>query len=115
EVQLDAALSTSGDMSLDMPELTQPGDGGAERYVDHPVSKRLALLQWWRVELQVTLPAGGGAGTASLSINGAPALTTPINVLVKDAVPEIILGMTYVGTPSESWSLRYDNGTFDAK
>lgn len=114
ELQLDAVLTTAGDLQLDMPELTTTAGGGTT-YVDHTLSTHVATQTWLHVVMTEKVPAASGVGTATLSINGTQLLSTSINVLVTNWIPEVILGISYVQPPSNPWGVRYDNVTFDSK
>jgi len=114
EVQVDVAMSTSGDLTVDVPELTTP-TSGTETYVDHTLSKKLALGQWHHIVLLETAPASSGSGSLVVTIDGSQAFSGSINVLVSSWTPEVIMGTSYIASPSSAWSIRYDNVTFDAK
>ena len=114
ELQLDAVLTTAGDLQLDMPELTTTAGGGTT-YVDHTVSTHVATQTWLHVVMTEKVPAASGVGAATLSINGTQLLSTSINVLVTNWTPELIIGISYVAPPSNPWGVRYDNVTLDSK
>src|SRR5258706_5680180 len=82
EVQFDVAFSSaSGDLIVDVPELTTPPTGSAT-YVDHTLQKHLSLGAWHHIVLTETAPASAGSGTLAVSIDGSSAFSGSINVLV---------------------------------
>jgi hypothetical protein len=81
--------------------------------VRHPVAQTIALRTWTHIALSVTAPFAGGAGTATLSINGAQVGTAGITVPVRNFAPTIGVGLLYVLTPSNGWSAIFDDVTFN--
>ncbi len=104
-------------MAVRFPEYSALANGGAEGYVGHDVSAPLGLRTWTRVTIELTLttPTGGPGNAARLLFDGVPVSATPINVIGSQGVPQVVMGISYVRPPSDGWTVRYDNVTFDAK
>jgi hypothetical protein len=116
ELQIDAYLSGAS-VVVRFPEYSAPAGGGAEGYVAHDVTAPLALRTWTRVTIELTLttPAGGTSNAARLLFDGVPVSATPINVIGSMGVPQMVMGVSYVRPPSDGWTVRYDNVSFDAR
>jgi hypothetical protein len=80
----------------------------------HPVSSTIPLHIWVHVRLTMTVPFSGGAGTATVRINGGATDTAPIQVEVANFTQSIGVGVLYASTPSNGWTVLVDNVVFNA-
>jgi hypothetical protein len=79
---------------------------------NHPINATIPLRGWAHVQLSMTVPFAGGAGTAQVRINGGAANTAPIQVGVSNFTQTIGVGLPYVSTPSNGWTVLVDNVVF---
>jgi hypothetical protein len=79
----------------------------------HPVSVTVPLTTWTHVTVSMSVPLAGGAGTATLGIDGQTT-TVPLSVMVQNFSAELGVGVTYASTPSNGWQVTYDNVFFDS-
>jgi hypothetical protein len=116
ELQFVVTLS-GGKVVATFPEYSEPGDGGATGFINHGVTAQLALRTWTRITIELTLgnPSGGAGNQARLLFDGVAVATIAINLTAKDPAPQLVLGLSYVSPPSDAWTVRYDNVTFDSK
>jgi hypothetical protein len=114
--QLQLAITYTGSsISVRTPEWWAAAGGTPSGYTEHLVSATLSLQKWTRVSMQLTLPNGsGGAATVQLTIGGVAMPATSLNVTTSKGTPEMLLGLSYVQSPSDAWIVHYDNVTFDA-
>jgi hypothetical protein len=82
--------------------------------VIHPVAQAVAIGAWTHVTLAVTAPFAGGAGTETLSFDGAQVGSSAINVPVTNFTEALGVGLTFVQIPSNGWTALYDDVVFDA-
>jgi hypothetical protein len=80
---------------------------------NHAVSGAIPPQMWTHLKLQMTVPASGGPGTATLVVGNQSATYT-----TQPSVPNIQatvgLGVLWSFTPSNGWHVLYDNVTFDS-
>jgi hypothetical protein len=82
--------------------------------VDHAVTSTIPLLTWTHVQLSMTVPFAGGAGTSTVHISGAAPSTSAIQVPVQKFSQTIGVGLLYASTPSNGWTILVDNVVFNA-
>lgn len=114
ELQFVVTLN-NGKVVPTFPEYTEPGDGGATGYVAHGTTTTLSLKTWTRVTIELSMgnPNGGAGNAARLLFDGVQAATIGVNLSVSNPAPQLVLGLSYVSPPSDGWTVRYDNVTFD--
>jgi hypothetical protein len=83
--------------------------------VAHDLTVTAPLKRWTHLKLSMAVPFAGGAGTATVIVNGGPPSTTPIMVAVQNFSQTIGVGLLYASTPSNGWTVVVDNVVFDAK
>jgi hypothetical protein len=88
-----------------------PGSSGIP--IVHSVSQTIALATWTHIKLAAAIPAAGGAGTATLALNGTQVASCAINVPVKSFSTAIGAGVLWASDPSNGWTAVYDNVTFN--
>jgi hypothetical protein len=82
---------------------------------DYPVFGVIPLMTWTHVQLSLAVPFAGGPGTATLVLDDGQPTTVLIHapVPVQAFSPEIAVGVTWASTPSNGWTVAYDNVFFD--
>jgi hypothetical protein len=113
-LQLQVTSNGGAPLSCNLPEVYVPSTGGAGAYTAHPASATIALSRWTHVTLSMTAPFAGGAGTATLSLDGMQAESTPISVAVSGFTPSFGIGLPYASGPSQGWTAVFDDVVLDA-
>jgi hypothetical protein len=108
ELQLDVQNEASGDLHAVFAEYTGLADGGTS-YVPHPVAGSLPAQAWTQVRIVLDITQ---APVARVYFNGAKQIETPVNIAIQGTALQISLGLSYVGAPSDSWDLNYDDAAF---
>jgi hypothetical protein len=111
-IQLSASYS-AGNVALLLVEYETANDGGANLYQEAALNKQIGLKEWHSIRMTFSLPVvpglPGGANTASIYLDGVVAASLTLKAPVLPFPPEIDLGSTYIATPSDAWTLRYDD------
>jgi hypothetical protein len=120
DLQLEAYYdSTAGALDINFSEDSDPQDGGKNLYTSHAVNgATLAFNAWNRVTIELTLnnPVGSAGGnTAKISMNGNVLASVLVNVSATNGTPELIVGLPFVQPNNQSWVVRFDDVTFDAR
>jgi hypothetical protein len=80
--------------------------------VDHSISSVIPVGTWTHVKLSMVVPFAGGPGTVTLVIGkGSPDLAA-VQVPVHGFGTSIAVGVLYASTPSNGWSVAFDNVVF---
>jgi hypothetical protein len=85
----------------------------------HEAAVRIPMNTWSRFSFAIALPpASDGSAAASLTVNGATAVSTTVHVLGGSRPtkkPAAYVGANYATATSGGWVVRYDDVTFDLR
>jgi hypothetical protein len=104
--------SAQGLARIEIEEAGNPKDGGPRDYVQHGILRTAALGEWVDIRMELTLrgPADGGTGNRMRAYaNGELKIDKPLVLSVPSGTPTMYLGITYVRSPSASWSIGFDD------
>jgi hypothetical protein len=117
DLQLEAYWdATTNKFTILLSEDGEPGDGGTNQYYSHTASAELAPNTWVHVTMELSMSSplvAFGPATAKLSFDGTLiASASQLHIATTNPTPEILMGVTYVGSDNTGWTARYDDVTF---
>ncbi len=102
------------DLGVVLSEDAEFPDGG-EAFHETNTFVPLPLATWTRITLQAVMGAQNVPHTGNLFMAGTLVATAALHPTTTNPTLDFTLGYTYIGPQNGSWSLLYDDLTFDAK